>query len=113
MHDISLATAALIAFASGGAHADDARVTTSAVICPSKDSLKLAYNWIASSDQTDMLKDIHGLGCDILYGWEVVKILEKDNEVSKIIWDTKNYFIQSKWLGPAEQPVIRHADGTP
>jgi hypothetical protein len=103
MRDMSLAAAALIAFASGGAHADDASVSTPAIVCPSKDGLKKVYIWIASSDQTDFLQDIQGLGCDFLYGWEVVKVLERDNEVSKIVWDTRTYFVQSKWLGPAKR----------
>jgi hypothetical protein len=108
-----LAMATLIGLANVAAHADDARVTTFAVICPSKDSLEKAYGWIKLSDQVDILRDIHGLGCNILYGSEVVEIVVKGDEVTEIIWNTKIYFIQSKWLGSTEQPAARHAGGTP
>jgi hypothetical protein len=113
MRETLLVTATLIGLASVAAHADDARVTTFAVICPSKDSLEKAYGWIKLSDQMDILRDIHRLGCNILYGSEVVKIVEKGDEVSKIIWSTETYFIQSKWLGSSKQPVIRQAGETP
>jgi hypothetical protein len=110
---LATATATLIGLAVVAAHADDARVTTFAIICPSKNSLEKAYGWIKVNDQMDILRDIHDLGCNILYGSEVVKIVEKGDEVSKIIWSKGTYFIQSKWLGSAIQPVIRDAGGTP